>query len=249
VKISNKMLDNEIENCVYLFGEDEKKFDVTKFIKIIFDFVEKFKLKLIEISQKEAKLLKKKINEEKKKKKKEKIEIKSLSKEIKNNENNNNKNKKNVNFNIIENKDNNIDNDKYIQEFQKIRMTVTRKTLAKKKDLKDFREMLKKEKLEKQNKKNNNNKNKEKNNLANISELLEKDENLNDEFNNSVRLSNYKIPEIKNINNQRLNSFFNKNIKNNNNNNNNNKNYQTGRGSGLLKREDRNQIINIDNNI
>ena len=62
VKISNKMLDNEIENCVYLFGEDEKKFDVTKFIKVIFDFVENFKLKLIEISQKEAKLLKKKIN-------------------------------------------------------------------------------------------------------------------------------------------------------------------------------------------
>ena len=128
-------------------------------------------------------------------------------------------------------------------------MTVTRKTLAKKKDLKDFREMLKKEKLEKQNKNNNNkNKNKEKNNLANISELLEKDENINDEFNNSVRLSSFKIPEIKNINNERLNSFFNKNFKSNNNNNN-NKNIQSGRGSGLLKREDRNQIINIDNNI
>ena len=107
-------------------------------------------------------------------------------------------------------------------------MTVTRKTLAKKKDLKDFREMLKKEKKEKKQNKN----------LVNISELLEKDENINDDFNNSVRLSNYKIPEIKNINNERLNSFFNRNFnKNNNNNNNNNKNY--GRESKLLKREEK----------
>ena len=217
VKISNKMLDNEIENCVYLFGEDEKKFDVTKFIKIIFDFVEKFKLKLIEISQKEAKLLKKKINEEKKKKKKENEKISNENKKI----SNENKNKK-INF-AIENKDNNID-DKFIQDFQKIRMTVTRKTLAKKKDLKDFREMLKKEKKEKKQNKN----------LVNISELLEKDENINDDFNNSVRLSNYKIPEIKNINNERLNSFFNRNF---NKNNNNNKNY--GRESKLLKREEK----------
>ena len=102
-------------------------------------------------------------------------------------------------------------------------MTVTRKTLAKKKDLKDFREMLKKEKKEK-------NKNK---NLVNISELLEKDENINDDINNSVRLSNFKIPEIKNINNERLNSFFNRNF-------NNNKNF--GRESKLLKREEKYQL-------
>ena len=108
-------------------------------------------------------------------------------------------------------------------------MTVTRKTLAKKKDLKDFREMLKKEKKKEKNKNKN---------LVNISELLEKDENINDDINNSVRLSNFKIPEIKNINNERLNSFFNRNF--NNNNKNNNKNF--GRESKLLKREEKYQL-------
>ena len=121
--------------------------------------------------------------------------------------------KDNCNFlyNLQEN--NNIDiDDKYIQEFQKIRMTVTRKTLAKKKDLKEFREMLKKEK---QSKKNNN------------------------------------IDNNNNNNNDNNNNNNNKNIKKSattlNNNNNNNK-FQAGRGSGLLKREDRNQT-NYDNNI
>ena len=71
INLTNKFLDNEIEKTISIFGENPKNFNLSSFIKIIKNFTEKFKKCLLEISQKEARLLKKMIMEEKKKKKKE----------------------------------------------------------------------------------------------------------------------------------------------------------------------------------
>ena len=71
VNLTKKVLENEIIKTISIYGESKKNFNLSNFIKIIQNFTEKFKKCLLDISQKEARLLKKMIMEEKKKKKKE----------------------------------------------------------------------------------------------------------------------------------------------------------------------------------
>ena len=68
LQLSQQFLNDEIEKTITIFGENKSKFNINEFIKIISSFVEKYKNCSLEISKKEAKLLKKKISEEKKKK-------------------------------------------------------------------------------------------------------------------------------------------------------------------------------------
>ena len=73
VNLTKKNLGGEIAKSILIFGENPKNFNLTNFIKIIKNFSEKFKKCLLDISQKETKLLRKIIIEEKKKIKNEDI--------------------------------------------------------------------------------------------------------------------------------------------------------------------------------
>ena len=68
LQLSQKFLNEEIDKTIIIFGENKMQFNINEFIKSISNFVEKYKTCSLEISKKEAKLLKKKLNEEKKKK-------------------------------------------------------------------------------------------------------------------------------------------------------------------------------------
>ena len=203
INISLNILEKEIETCYTTFGELKDKFNLNSFLKSIDNFVELYKAKLLEISQKEAKLLKKKIAEEKKKKKKiekEKKEKKPEKKEEKT------KKLKNIDNNL----DNNVENEvkitenlskklsqefresrgreiKFYSDFQKIRETATRKTIARrtavKKDLQEIKEFIREERIRMKSQ------SKEK-----------KNENQNENNNNKkeakYRYSDYKIDKI-----------------------------------------------------
>ena len=216
IKISQNILEKEIETCYTTFGETKEKFNLSTFLKSIDNFVNQYKAKLLEISQKEAKLLKKKIAEEKKKKKKmekeNKIEnIKENKKEIK----------------ILRNLDNNLEvkinerrsrghkigfreeikeklsqeikeskkrESKFSLDFEKIKATATRKTIARrtaiKKDLKEIKDFIReereriksqsKDKVKNNNPKENKNLNKREDRMRftnfKINQILEEDE-------------------------------------------------------------------------
>ena len=192
IKISLQILEKEIETCYTTFGELKDKFNLNAFLKSIDNFVELYKAKLLEISQKEAKLLKKKIAEEKKKKKKiekEKKEQKPEKKEekikkLKNIDNNLDNNVENVKINenlskklSQEFRESRGRENKFYSDFQKIRETATRKTIARrtavKKDLQEIKEFIREERIrmksqskekknENQNENNNNNNNNKK---------------------------------------------------------------------------------------
>jgi len=68
LELSLQFLNDEIDKTILIFGENKSKFNINDFIKNISNFVDKYKLCSLEISKKEARILKKKISEEKKKK-------------------------------------------------------------------------------------------------------------------------------------------------------------------------------------
>ena len=68
LELSLQFLNDEIDKTILIFGENKSKFNINEFIKNISTFVDKYKLCSLEISKKEARILKKKISEEKKKK-------------------------------------------------------------------------------------------------------------------------------------------------------------------------------------
>ena len=68
LELSLQFLNDEIDKTILIFGENKSKFNINVFIKNISNFVDKYKLCSLEISKKEARILKKKISEEKKKK-------------------------------------------------------------------------------------------------------------------------------------------------------------------------------------
>ena len=68
LELSLQFLNDEIDKTILIFGENKSKFNINEFIKNISNFVDKYKLCSLEISKKEARILKKKISEEKKKK-------------------------------------------------------------------------------------------------------------------------------------------------------------------------------------
>ena len=67
LELSLKFLNDEIEKTIEIFGENKSKFNVNAFIRNVDNFVEKFKLISMEITQREIRLQKKKTFEEKRK--------------------------------------------------------------------------------------------------------------------------------------------------------------------------------------
>lgn len=67
LELSLKFLNNEIEKTIEMFGENKSKFNVNEFIRSVDNFVEKFKLISMEITQREIRIQKKKTFEEKRK--------------------------------------------------------------------------------------------------------------------------------------------------------------------------------------
>ena len=68
LQLSLQLLNDEIDKTLLIYGENKSNFNINVFIKNISNFVEKYKACSLEISKKEARLLKKKISNEKKKK-------------------------------------------------------------------------------------------------------------------------------------------------------------------------------------
>ena len=68
LQLSQKLLNDEIDKTRIIYGENESKFNINEFIKAISNFVDKYKTVSLEISKREARLLKRKISDEKKKK-------------------------------------------------------------------------------------------------------------------------------------------------------------------------------------
>jgi hypothetical protein len=66
--LSDQFLNDEIDKTIIIFGENKSKFNINDFIKNINTFVDNYKTCCLEISKRESRVLKKKINEEKKKK-------------------------------------------------------------------------------------------------------------------------------------------------------------------------------------
>ena len=67
LELSLKFLNDEIEKTIEMFGENKSKFNVNEFIRNVDNFVEKYKLISMEITQREIRLQKKKTFEEKRK--------------------------------------------------------------------------------------------------------------------------------------------------------------------------------------
>ena len=67
LELSLKLLNNQIEKTMEIFGENKSKFNINEFIRNVDNFVEKFKLISMEITQREIRIQKKKTFEEKRK--------------------------------------------------------------------------------------------------------------------------------------------------------------------------------------
>ena len=172
VKITNKMLNDEIEKIIVTYGINKAKFNLSTFLKTINDFVEKFKSIYIKLLRKEAKVLKKG------KGKSTVDQSKSVSEEkIAANDLSGGAGKASQPYVPQQFKSKG--------EYQKIRDSV-RKTVARRtafmKDLKDIKEFIKNEKM---NANNNNTSNAD--NTNSIS--THKDEN---DSNNKIRITNFK---------------------------------------------------------
>ena len=172
VKITNKMLNDEIEKIIVTYGINKAKFNLSTFLKTINDFVEKFKSIYIKLLRKEAKVLKKG------KGKSTVDQSKSVFEEK-------------IAANNLSGGDGKASQPYVPQQFkskgeyQKIRDSV-RKTVARRtafmKDLKDIKEFIKNEKM---NANNNNTSNAD--NTNSIS--THKDQN---DSNNKIRITNFK---------------------------------------------------------
>ena len=172
VKITNKMLNDEIEKIIVTYGINKAKFNLSTFLKTINDFVEKFKSIYIKLLRKEAKVLKKG------KGKSTFDQSKSVSEEkIAANDLSGGAGKASQPYVPQQFKSKG--------EYQKIRDSV-RKTVARRtafmKDLKDIKEFIKNEKM---NANNNNTSNAD--NTNSIS--THKDQN---DSNNKIRITNFK---------------------------------------------------------
>ena len=172
VKITNKMLNDEIEKIIVTYGINKAKFNLSAFLKTINDFVEKFKSIYIKLLRKEAKVLKKG------KGKSTVDQSKSVSEEkIAANDLSGGAGKASQPYVPQQFKSKG--------EYQKIRESV-RKTVARRtafmKDLKDIKEFIKNEKM---NANNNNTSNAD--NTNSIS--THKDQN---DSNNQIRITNFK---------------------------------------------------------
>ena len=172
VKITNKMLNDEIEKIIVTYGINKAKFNLSTFLKTINDFVEKFKSIYIKLLRKEAKVLKKG------KGKSTFDQSKSVSEEkIAANDLSGGAGKASQPYVPQQFKSKG--------EYQKIRDSV-RKTVARRtafmKDLKDIKEFIKNEKM---NANNNNTSNAD--NTNSIS--THKDQN---DSNNQIRITNFK---------------------------------------------------------
>ena len=172
VKITNKMLNDEIEKIIVTYGINKAKFNLSTFLKTINDFVEKFKSIYIKLLRKEAKVLKKG------KGKSTVDQSKSVSEEkIAANDLSGGAGKASQPYVPQQFKSKG--------EYQKIRDSV-RKTVARRtafmKDLKDIKEFIKNEKM---NANNNNTSNAD--NTNSIS--THKDQN---DSNNKIRITNFK---------------------------------------------------------
>lgn len=172
VKITNKMLNDEIEKIIVTYGINKAKFNLSTFLKTINDFVEKFKSIYIKLLRKEAKVLKKG------KGKSTFDQSKSVSEEkIAANDLSGGAGKASQPYVSQQFKSKG--------EYQKIRDSV-RKTVARRtafmKDLKDIKEFIKNEKM---NANNNNTSNAD--NTNSIS--THKDQN---DSNNKIRITNFK---------------------------------------------------------
>ena len=172
VKITNKMLNDEIEKIIVTYGINKAKFNLSTFLKTINDFVEKFKSIYIKLLRKEAKVLKKG------KGKSTFDQSKSVSEEkIAANDLSGGAGKASQPYVPQQFKSKG--------EYQKIRESV-RKTVARRtafmKDLKDIKEFIKNEK---KNANNNNTSNAD--NTNSIS--THKDQN---DSNNKIRITNFK---------------------------------------------------------
>ena len=172
VKITNKMLNDEIEKIIVTYGINKAKFNLSTFLKTIHDFVEKFKSIYIKLLRKEAKVLKKG------KGKSTFDQSKSVSEEkIAANDLSGGAGKASQPYVPQQFKSKG--------EYQKIRDSV-RKTVARRtafmKDLKDIKEFIKNEKM---NANNNNTSNAD--NTNSIS--THKDQN---DSNNQIRITNFK---------------------------------------------------------
>lgn len=172
VKITNKMLNDEIEKIIVTYGINKAKFNLSTFLKTINDFVEKFKSIYIKLLRKEAKVLKKgkgkSTFDQSKSVFEEKIAANNLS---------GGAGKASQPYVPQQFKSKG--------EYQKIRDSV-RKTVARRtafmKDLKDIKEFIKNEKM---NANNNNTSNAD--NTNSIS--THKDQN---DSNNKIRITNFK---------------------------------------------------------
>ena len=196
IKISNKMLNDEIDKLITMYGVNKSKFNVTIFIKTILEFNLKFKAVYIKQTRKNNKASKKK---EKYDDKKNLTDITSIE----------NEEPKVNNVNKVQ-----IQTFKSKNDFNKIRESVARKTATRKtalmKDLQDIKAFIKNEKMaqEAQQKINstNLNNNSDINNKGNINISNNYSINLvnncineckkQEERNNKVRITNFKMKSI-----------------------------------------------------
>ena len=172
VKITNKMLNDEIEKIIVTYGINKAKFNLSTFLKTINDFVEKFKSIYIKLLRKEAKVLKKGKGKSTVDQSKSVFEEKIAANNLSGGAGKASQPYVSQQF-------------KSKGEYQKIRDSV-RKTVARRtafmKDLKDIKEFIKNEKM---NANNNNTSNAD--NTNSIS--THKDEN---DSNNKIRITNFK---------------------------------------------------------
>ena len=172
VKITNKMLNDEIEKIIVTYGINKAKFNLSTFLKTINDFVEKFKSIYIKLLRKEAKVLKKGKGKSTVDQSKSVFEEKIAANNLSGGAGKASQPYVPQQF-------------KSKGEYQKIRDSV-RKTVARRtafmKDLKDIKEFIKNEKM---NANNNNTSNAD--NTNSIS--THKDEN---DSNNKIRITNFK---------------------------------------------------------
>ena len=171
-KITNKMLNDEIEKIIVTYGINKAKFNLSTFLKTINDFVEKFKSIYIKLLRKEAKVLKKGKGKSTVDQSKSVFEEKTAANNLSGGAGKASQPYVPQQF-------------KSKGEYQKIRDSV-RKTVARRtafmKDLKDIKEFIKNEKM---NANNNNTSNAD--NTNSIS--THKDEN---DSNNKIRITNFK---------------------------------------------------------
>ena len=172
LKITNKMLNDEIEKIIVTYGINKAKFNLSTFLKTINDFVEKFKSIYIKLLRKEAKVLKKGKGKSTVDQSKSVFEEKIAANNLSGGAGKASQPYVSQQF-------------KSKGEYQKIRDSV-RKTVARRtafmKDLKDIKEFIKNEKM---NANNNNTSNAD--NTNSIS--THKDQN---DSNNKIRITNFK---------------------------------------------------------